>query len=136
MEVWHGELFLFFFLMIRRPPRSTLFPYTTLFRSLHIPSEVNNHQYKQYKNKLNWLLKIAKKRYYDFKLEGAKGNLKKIWKLLNQIISRKGMKSKLPSIFIDGNREICNPNDIANKFCNFFTNIGLRLANQLPLKFY
>src|ERR1017187_10718494 len=27
------SLFLFFFLMIRRPPRSTLFPYTTLFRS-------------------------------------------------------------------------------------------------------
>src|SRR5205823_13081126 len=26
--------FLFFFLMILRPPRSTLFPYTTLFRSL------------------------------------------------------------------------------------------------------
>src|SRR3712207_7376301 len=25
---------LFFFLMIRRPPRSTLFPYTTLFRSV------------------------------------------------------------------------------------------------------
>src|SRR5256885_9056412 len=28
----HSHLF-FFFLMIRRPPRSTLFPYTTLFRS-------------------------------------------------------------------------------------------------------
>src|SRR2546426_9310549 len=28
----------FFFLMIRRPPRSTLFPYTTLFRSLHRPA--------------------------------------------------------------------------------------------------
>src|SRR5438552_7581860 len=27
-------LSLFFFLVIRRPPRSTLFPYTTLFRSL------------------------------------------------------------------------------------------------------
>src|SRR5438067_11001025 len=27
------SLLLFFFLMIRRPPRSTLFPYTTLFRS-------------------------------------------------------------------------------------------------------
>src|SRR2546422_10395295 len=27
-------LCVFFFLMIRRPPRSTLFPYTTLFRSL------------------------------------------------------------------------------------------------------
>src|SRR2546426_4239746 len=28
----------FFFLMIRRPPRSTLFPYTTLFRSHHLES--------------------------------------------------------------------------------------------------
>src|SRR2546428_12170584 len=28
-----GEVLYFFFLMIRRPPRSTLFPYTTLFRS-------------------------------------------------------------------------------------------------------
>src|SRR5687767_15818936 len=27
------QSFSFFFLMIRRPPRSTLFPYTTLFRS-------------------------------------------------------------------------------------------------------
>src|ERR1022692_3648595 len=30
-----GAGVLFFFLMIRRPPRSTLFPYTTLFRSEH-----------------------------------------------------------------------------------------------------
>src|SRR2546429_6512147 len=28
----------FFFLMIRRPPRSTLFPYTTLFRSVTQPA--------------------------------------------------------------------------------------------------
>src|SRR2546430_7394543 len=32
-DVWLRHFFLFFFLMIRRPPRSTLFPYTTLFRS-------------------------------------------------------------------------------------------------------
>src|SRR3712207_6858627 len=35
--------FIFFFLMIRRPPRSTLFPYTTLFRSgrddQHLPRQ-------------------------------------------------------------------------------------------------
>src|SRR3712207_9465519 len=30
----------FFFLMIRRPPRSTLFPYTTLFRSLELRDAV------------------------------------------------------------------------------------------------
>src|SRR6195952_5832938 len=39
----HGILYciyllFFFFLMIRRPPRSTLFPYTTLFRSMRSAS--------------------------------------------------------------------------------------------------
>src|SRR3712207_7805684 len=33
-------MFGFFFLMIRRPPRSTLFPYTTLFRSDDLDVEV------------------------------------------------------------------------------------------------
>src|SRR5260363_170867 len=32
---YDSDFLWFFFLMIRRPPRSTLFPYTTLFRSLH-----------------------------------------------------------------------------------------------------
>src|SRR2546430_16820339 len=32
---------LFFFLMIRRPPRSTLFPYTTLFRSRYWGTPLN-----------------------------------------------------------------------------------------------
>src|SRR2546430_12425717 len=34
MQLWvMSKVCFFFFLMIRRPPRSTLFPYTTLFRS-------------------------------------------------------------------------------------------------------
>src|SRR5438874_13832306 len=33
LSIKHIKTCLFFFLMIRRPPRSTLFPYTTLFRS-------------------------------------------------------------------------------------------------------
>src|SRR6266513_4558020 len=34
----------FFFLMIRRPPRSTLFPYTTLFRSLPLDPAVEDQR--------------------------------------------------------------------------------------------
>src|SRR3712207_7010205 len=33
----------FFFLMIRRPPRSTLFPYTTLFRSMRKPEQIEDN---------------------------------------------------------------------------------------------
>src|SRR3989442_12750084 len=40
-----GNTVLFFFLMIRRPPRSTLFPYTTLFRSHRfVPACERHHQ--------------------------------------------------------------------------------------------
>src|SRR5258708_38970357 len=34
----------FFFLMIRRPPRSTLFPYTTLFRSIMENTNLSKQQ--------------------------------------------------------------------------------------------
>src|SRR6202046_5907865 len=37
----------FFFLMIRRPPRSTLFPYTTLFRSVSVRRESFLSEYRQ-----------------------------------------------------------------------------------------
>src|SRR5438477_3135260 len=41
----------FFFLMLRRPPRSTLFPYTTLFRSWHIPNA--ERRVKEYPHQLS-----------------------------------------------------------------------------------
>src|SRR3712207_6943394 len=39
-DMWCHTWHIFFFLMIRRPPRSTLFPYTTLFRSDLVAGEV------------------------------------------------------------------------------------------------
>src|SRR6266404_8069182 len=37
----------FFFLMIRRPPRSTLFPYTTLFRSWPAPAQASGPPHRR-----------------------------------------------------------------------------------------
>src|SRR6266496_6314264 len=44
-----SSIFSFFFLMIRRPPRSTLFPYTTLFRSCRRrdPPRESSHRFGQ-----------------------------------------------------------------------------------------
>src|SRR3712207_9138115 len=43
-DILHCLSFLsFFFLMIRRPPRSTLFPYTTLFRSHGVQLQSRNY---------------------------------------------------------------------------------------------
>src|SRR3712207_8561059 len=43
----------FFFLMIRRPPRSTLFPYTTLFRSAHYKRHQDNAYQRLVNNALH-----------------------------------------------------------------------------------
>src|SRR2546422_11545649 len=49
----HCCAFSFFFLMIRRPPRSTLFPYTTLFRSRLIVELriVRGHEVRQHQRR-------------------------------------------------------------------------------------
>src|SRR2546422_10190841 len=43
LYLYHSHIFSFFFLMIRRPPRSTLFPYTTLFRSSPLSLTSRSH---------------------------------------------------------------------------------------------
>src|SRR3712207_8182974 len=42
------RVFIFFFLMIRRPPRSTLFPYTTLFRALWHERDISHSSVERY----------------------------------------------------------------------------------------
>src|SRR3989454_9846113 len=67
----------FFFLMIRRPPRSTLFPYTTLFRSRSPSTPDKLAYYLAYappKTSLETLVRVASTRYtVEQCIEEAKG---------------------------------------------------------------
>src|SRR2546422_5045906 len=53
-------MFIFFFLMIRRPPRSTLFPYTTLFRSRLIAMEHDTRRVRRREYDGSWTVLIDK----------------------------------------------------------------------------
>src|SRR3712207_8431850 len=53
-------MYFFFFLMIRRPPRSTLFPYTTLFRSN------NSYMYPSISGSFIFTSLIPKNKYLSF----------------------------------------------------------------------
>ena len=99
---------------------------------LRNPTPDNEYKYKKFKNKLNYLLKMSKRNYYDSKFESAKGNLRSTWKLLNQVINRKSKTKILPTTFIHNGNEIRDPLAIANKFCEFFTNVGPSYAKKLP----
>src|SRR3712207_8938412 len=61
---------LFFFLMIRRPPRSTLFPYTTLFRSV----EAKNTRFPGKARRERFELRLLVSRFHLFPL--LKGELR------------------------------------------------------------
>ena len=78
------------------------------------------------------MLKSSKHSFYDAKFEKAKGNLRVTWKLLSEIVNHKRVKSKMPTTFVHSQNEISDPLQIANKFCEYFTNIGPSYAKKLP----
>ena len=95
------------------------------------PTPQRETRYKCYKNKLNHVLRNAKRLYYEKKIEESKSNVKSTWRLLNEVLNRRKGKQKLPSIFKLGDQELPDPNEIAEHFCEYFTNIGPNLANKL-----
>ena len=99
---------------------------------LRKPSHERESNYKSFRNKLTCLVRIARKNYYDNKLDKAKANLKQTWKILNEVINRRVAKSPYPASFTKNEMEISNPTDIANNFCDYFTNTGPNLASKIP----
>ena len=98
-------------------------------------SHVNKKLYVDFKNKLNHSIRIAKRLYFETKLKSAASNIKKTWQILNEVINLKKCKSKLPTVFYSNNRDISDPIEIANRFFDYFTNIGPNLAKQIPISF-
>ena len=95
---------------------------------LRKPSHERESSYKSFRNKLTCLVRIARKNYYDNKLDKARSNLKQTWKILNEVINRRVAKSPYPASFTKNKMEISNPT--ANNFCDYFTNIGPNLAHH------
>src|SRR5574337_1695965 len=91
----------FFFLMIRRPPRSTLFPYTTLFRSG--PEERVGCEYEQHDG-------LANKRSEEHTSE-----LQSPLNLVCRLLLEKKKKTKLVRIICKKMRVTCDKRGIKNK---------------------
>src|SRR5260370_34935330 len=87
--------YLFFFLMIRRPPRSTLFPYTTLFRSAingHI--KFNLTIPLQQLNGLETLVIIMVANKYAF-LQITRRRFLNEWEAFKKVISRRNIRRRI-----------------------------------------
>ena len=87
--------------------------------------------YKEYRNKLIHSLRIAKRLYYEKKLNESKTNMRATWRLLNELICKIKSKQKSNQSFKADDLEITDPEVIANKFCQYFSNIGPNLAKGI-----
>jgi len=98
---------------------------------LKVSSEKNNRKYKKYKNMLTKLLAISKKSYYTNCLEQSKSDVKNTWKILNKILNKNSSKQNYPDSFKVDDKAISEPRQIANKFAQYFTNIGSNLSKKI-----
>ena len=99
---------------------------------LHHKTIETENRYKQYKNKLVSVLRIAERNYYSSKLLELKGDIKNTWKVLKNVINRKGLNKKPNTTFKYNNEIIEDPKIISSKFNKFFVNIGSSLASKIP----
>ena len=64
-------------------------------------------------------MRIAKRLYYDKKLNESKFNMRATWRLLNEVLNCKKLRPKPNSVFEVGDQEISDPKEIANRFCHY-----------------
>ena len=89
-------------------------------------------KFKYYRNRLNHLIKVSKKQYYNDYFHANRSNPKKIWTGIKRIIALRPKCNHAPKKINNKNTDITEPKAIANAFNNFFAKIGNDIANSVP----
>ena len=84
--------------------------------SVKTPSPLRESIYKDKRNRLNRLVKAAKKSYYSKQFENNKNDLKKSWTIIKEVINKRKIVSDLPSKFRYNNKVIEDNLSISNRF--------------------
>lgn len=93
------------------------------------PTDQNIINYKNYRNKLNKIIRAAQKNYYAQQFETFKSNIKLTWQTIKCIL-HKNNNTPLVTSFKINNAETTDKSVIVNKFNEYFVNIGPSLANK------
>ena len=89
-------------------------------------------KYKVYRNIYNKLKRKAKFEYFNGIIDKAKNDSAKLWKILNKMINSKRNKMDIPNMFLINDEFTSDQGNIANGFCNYFTNVGKEFASKIP----
>ena len=93
--------------------------------------EKYKHNLNMYQGYLNQCIRTAKKDVKEF--TKYKNDIRKTWDTLKGVICKNKMKSEYPRNFIDRGQQISGDKNIADKFNEYFTQIGPSLANSIDI---
>lgn len=80
------------------------------------PAPFYLNQFKQYRNKLNLIIRGAKKHYFSTELSKSKNNTRTLWNTINHNLNKRNKRKSLPNEFkVDGSL-INDPAAIAYNF--------------------
>lgn len=88
--------------------------------------------YREYRNKVNNMLKDAKNNYYKSKFRENAGNSKGTWNVINEIINKKDRTSNNIEFLNINHVDVKDPDKICNHLNCYFATIGSNLAKALP----
>ena len=106
-----------------------------LLRKIHDQpyNEKLEQKYKKHRNLATESIKIAKREFYQAKFETTSSDPNKKWEFVNTVLNRKNCQDDAPNCLKIDDQKITEKNEIAEKFNEFFTNVGSNLAAQLPV---
>lgn len=95
-------------------------------------------RYIDYRNTYNTLKRTVRQNYYRDLFDKYKTDIKRTWKLMNSLIGKENDKSTVQNTFKLDNKILNNPKEIADGFCQYFSNVGSKLAADIgrPNKTY
>ena len=85
--------------------------------------------YKDYRFELRKIIRAAKKEFYHRKFENVKGDMKKTWKLINEL--RGNNKDKVSTSFVIDGKLVLDHPEISNEFNLFFSSIARKINSKV-----
>lgn len=89
-------------------------------------------QFKEERNKTFECIQNTKNNYYYCKFKDCEGKPLKMWQLINNLTNNKVKENSSPLYLLVNNTKVTDPQAISEHFNDFFSNIGLKLANNIP----
>ena len=95
------------------------------------PSPLSLSQLKLFRNLYNKIIRAAKKMYFENELLANQSNLKKSWALIRLALNKKHSKDSSISKILVNNKEISDPEEIANNFNIFFSSVAATIVEDI-----